>query len=249
MARRARRRFVRLVERLDALGVPNGVRFIVAGQVMVDGRIIDNPNAWVPVAAAVVIRHQPVLRGARKLRAALAHAGLTVEGKACLDLGAASGGFTTALLEAGARKVYAVDTGYGQLLGALRQHHRVVNLERTNLADLDARRVPEAVEVLTVDLSYVPLAEALGQLGRVSFAPGAELLGLVKPTFELRKGSPVRGGDEIDKAFEIAAAGAEASGWQILGSIPSPTLGRAQATEVFLHAVRPAAPLSPRGSA
>ena len=238
MARRARRRFVRLVEQLEALDVLDPVDLISTGCVLVEGRIITNASALVPLGAAVVIRRDPELRGTLKLRAALANSGVRAVAKTCLDLGAAAGGFTVTLLEAGARLVYAVDTGYGQLLGSLRQDARVINLERTNLIDLDERLVPDQIELVTADLSYVPLSEALPQLSGLSLATNADLLALVKPAFELRTGRPVTRSDEIDKAVEIASAAAEAAGWRVLNHIPSPALGRARAPEVFIHAVR-----------
>src|SRR5437867_332996 len=120
------------------------------------------------------------LRGSVKLRAALDRFVMSVEGRVCLDVGASTGGFTTVLLERGAVKVYAVDAGHGQLLGSLRADVRVVNLEATNIAELTEALVPDAIDVVTVDLSYLSLHSAAVQLNRVTFAPGAELIGLVK---------------------------------------------------------------------
>lgn len=242
MARRARRRFVRLIDLLSPGDVRRGVALITAGRVIVDGRIIDNPEARVPSTASVLIQPDRSLRGTQKLRVALAGSGVDPSGQACLDVGAAAGGFTVALLEAGACLVYAVDTGYGQLLGTLRQDRRVVNLERTNLWALDRRLVPSVIEVVTVDLSYVPLALALGQLERVRFASKARLLALVKPAFELREGRPVSDASDIDKAVDLAAAAAAEAGWRIEAQIPSPVLGRGRAPEVFLYAVRSSNP-------
>ena len=242
MARRVRRRFVRLIDLLNAADVQNGVALITDRRVVVDGRIIDNPEARVASRASVQIQPPRALRGTQKLRVALAGSGVDPAGQVCLDVGAAAGGFTVALLEAGARLVYAVDTGYGQLLGTLRQDRRVVNLERTNLADLDRSVVPSVVDVVTVDLSYVPLALALAQLEQVRFAPRARLLALVKPTFELRQGRPVRDRSDIDKAVDLAAAAAAETGWRVEGRILSPALGRAGAAEVFLYGTRRARP-------
>jgi len=101
------------------------------------------------------------LRGEAKLRAALSGFGVGVTGRVCLDLGAAAGGFTRVLLEAGAARVYAVDAGFGQLLGSLRQDPRVVNLEATNVAALDTALVPDAIELVTIDVSYLALAAAV----------------------------------------------------------------------------------------
>jgi 23S rRNA (cytidine1920-2'-O)/16S rRNA (cytidine1409-2'-O)-methyltransferase len=238
MGRRPVRRFVRLVDRLQADGIPNPISVVAAGRVVVDGRVVDNPAARVPAGASVAVRAERVLRGTQKLRVALAGSGVDPSGKACLDLGAAAGGFTAALLEAGGRVVYAVDTGYGQLRGALRQDQRVVNLERINAADLDRRLVPDVIEVMTVDLSYVPVSEALAQLDPTLFGPEASLLAMVKPTFELRLGRPAAGPAEIDAAVKLAAAGAEGAGWRVVSCLPSPVLGRGRAREVFLHATR-----------
>jgi 23S rRNA (cytidine1920-2'-O)/16S rRNA (cytidine1409-2'-O)-methyltransferase len=111
---------------------------IKAGRVVVEGRTLTNPASLVRRDAAITIRRESddALRGEAKLAAALRTFAVSVEGRVALDLGAAAGGFTRVLLRAGASRVYAVDVGFGQLLGSLRQHPAVVNLERTNLADL-----------------------------------------------------------------------------------------------------------------
>jgi 23S rRNA (cytidine1920-2'-O)/16S rRNA (cytidine1409-2'-O)-methyltransferase len=129
--------------------------------VLVDGRPIDNPRSLVRVGARITLRVEAPLRGEAKLRAALAAFGVSPAGRVALDLGAAAGGFTRVLLQAGASRVYAVDAGYGQLLGSLRQDQRVVVLERVNLGDLDTSCVPEAIELFTIDLSYLSLHEAV----------------------------------------------------------------------------------------
>jgi 23S rRNA (cytidine1920-2'-O)/16S rRNA (cytidine1409-2'-O)-methyltransferase len=107
------------------------------------------------------LRTPQPLAGEAKLRAALAAFAPAVQGRIALDVGAAAGGFTRVLLEAGARRVYAVDAGFGQLLGSLRQDPRVVNLERTNLGVLDAALVPDPIELVTIDVSYISLASAV----------------------------------------------------------------------------------------
>ena len=178
------------------------------------------------------------LRGEAKLRAALDAFGVDPRGKVALDVGAAAGGFTTALLGAGARLVYAVDAGHGQLLGSLRQDPRVVNLEATNVALLDTRLVPDSVELVTVDVSYLALAEAVRQLDRVGFATGAELVGLVKPMFELRLATAPVDLASVEAATRAAAEGVEHAGWQVLATIPSPVTGARGAREALLFAVR-----------
>jgi 23S rRNA (cytidine1920-2'-O)/16S rRNA (cytidine1409-2'-O)-methyltransferase len=178
------------------------------------------------------------LRGEAKLRAALERFGVLVEGRVCLDLGAAAGGFTRVLLEAGASRVYAVDAGFGQLLGSLRQDERVVNLEATNVARLDTRLVPDAIEVVTVDVSYLALAAAVAQLDRIVLAPGADLVGLVKPMFELRLATAPVDQEQVEEATRRASAGIEAAGWKVKATMPSPVVGARGAVEALIHARR-----------
>ena len=127
---------------------------------LVDGYPVHNPRSLVRGGARIALRVESPLRGEVKLRAALAEFGVRPAGRVALDLGAAAGGFTRVLLDAGAARVYAVDAGFGQLLGSLRQDPRVVVLERVNLGDLDASHVPEAIDLITIDLSYLSLREA-----------------------------------------------------------------------------------------
>jgi 23S rRNA (cytidine1920-2'-O)/16S rRNA (cytidine1409-2'-O)-methyltransferase len=181
--------------------------------------------------------HAP-LRGEAKLRAALAGFDVRAAGRICLDLGAAAGGFTRVLLEAGAMRVYAVDAGFGQLLGSLRQDPRVVNLEATNIAALDTRLIPDAIGLVTVDVSYLALAAAVAQLDRIAMAHDADLIGLVKPMFELRLATAPSDAISVDAATERAAAGIAAAGWRVIGTMPSPVLGGRGAVEALLHARR-----------
>lgn len=178
------------------------------------------------------------LRGEAKLHAALTGFGIDVDGRVCLDLGAAAGGFTRVLLDAGAARVYAVDVGFGQLLGSLRQDPRVLNLEATNVSKLDTRLIPEVIEVVTVDVSYLALAAAVAQLNRIELAGDADLVGLVKPMFELRLPTAPTDPLSVDEATERAAIGIEAAGWSVIGAMPSPVLGGRGAVEALLHARR-----------
>ncbi|MFI5285803.1 MAG: SAM-dependent methyltransferase [Candidatus Dormibacteria bacterium] len=178
------------------------------------------------------------MRGEAKLRAALAGFDVLITSRVCLDLGAAAGGFTRVLLESGASRVYAVDAGFGQLLGSLRQDPRVVNLEATNVAALDAHLIPEVIEVVTVDVSYLALAAAVAQLDRITIAPDADLIGLVKPMFELRLATAPSDPGIVEAATERASAGIVAAGWHVVGSMPSPVLGGRGAVEALVHARR-----------
>jgi 23S rRNA (cytidine1920-2'-O)/16S rRNA (cytidine1409-2'-O)-methyltransferase len=172
------------------------------------------------------------------LRAALSTFEVVVQGRTCLDLGAAAGGFTRVLLEAGAARVYAVDVGHGQLLGSLRQEPRVINLEATNVSALDTSVIPDPIDVVTIDVSYLALAAAVAQLDRISIAPDAELIGLVKPMFELRLGTAPTDAESVAAATDRAAEGIESCGWHVLGTMPSPVLGGRGAVEALLHARR-----------
>src|SRR5207302_2622448 len=156
----------------------------------VDGIVRTNPATLVRAGASISLREDVVLRGERKLEAALAAFALDVRGRVALDAGAAAGGFTRILLAAGARRVYAVDAGHGQLLGSLRQDPRVVNLEATNLGDLTRELVPDTIEVVTLDLSYLALADAVPQLEALRLDPQADAVALVKPQFELGLARP-----------------------------------------------------------
>lgn len=179
------------------------------------------------------------LRGSVKLRAALDAFKIDVDGRTALDVGASTGGFTTVLLERGSRRVYAVDAGHGQLLGSLRQDPRVVNLEATNIGGLDRTLVDEPVDLVTVDVSYLPLREAVRQLDQIDLVPGAELIGLVKPMFELRLSSAPADRASLDEAIGIAAEGLVSVGWTVSSSIESPVRGAKGAIEGFVHALRP----------
>lgn len=237
MARRHHRRFVRLVDRLETESITEATAVIVAGRVTVNGLVVTNPDALIAADAAVALTSERVLRGTVKLRAALDSFGAKVSSRVCLDVGAAAGGFTAGLLEAGAKKVYAVDVGYGQLVGRLRQDRRVVNMERTNLAELNPGLVPDAVEVICLDLSYLALSDAIPQLRALDLSENAQLIALVKPTFELRASSMVVDDEAIDKAVAAAAAAADSCGWSI-DQRSVLVWGGGGATEVLIYGIR-----------
>lgn len=211
---------------------------INAGRVRVNGSVVANPDSRVERGASIVVVDEQELRGVEKLRAALDAFDVVVQNRTCLDIGAAAGGFTKELLNRGARRVYAVDAGYGQLLGSLRQDARVVNLESTNVADLDRQKVPEEVDLVTADVSYISLSDALGQVKVLSFAPEAELVGLVKPMFELRLGQAPTDHASLDQAIELAEQGIAEAGWTPAGRLESTLGGAKGAIEGFVYARR-----------
>jgi 23S rRNA (cytidine1920-2'-O)/16S rRNA (cytidine1409-2'-O)-methyltransferase len=232
------RRLVDLVADLDLSGDPGAL--VAAGEIEVDGFVVTNPENRVAVGAQVRRRRPQSLRGGPKLAAALAAFAVPVADRVALDVGAAAGGFTRVLLDAGVLRVYAVDAGHGQLLGSLRQDPRVVNLEATNVASLDRGLVPERVDVVTVDVSYLSLSAAAAQLDRIDVAPDADLLGLVKPMFELRRATAPADDASLAAALAAATQGLAAAGWRVVASIASPVLGARGAREILLHARRAA---------
>jgi len=218
------------------VGDPEGA--LLAGHVLIDGRVVTNPRSQVRADASVVIRVPRTLRGEDKLRAALEGFAIDVADRECVDLGASAGGFTRVLLERGARRVFAVDAGHGQLRGDLRNDERVVNLERTNLGDLSAIPAETLVGAVTMDLSYLSVAEAVPQIEALSFTPDARLIALVKPMFELGLDAPPQDDPSLQRALDLAVAGVERLPWHVAGTMPSPVTGSKGAREWLVHAVR-----------
>jgi len=218
--------------------IPDPAGEIAAGRIAVDGRVAANPATLVrPQASVARVVHVP-LRGEAKLRAALTAFGVDPRGRVAVDCGAAAGGFTRVLLDAGARRVYAVDAGFGQLRGSLRADPRVVVLERTNVGQLDERLVPEAVDVVTVDLSYLAIALAVPQLAGLRLSPAADVVALVKPMYELGLEHAPRLRTDRRRAVAAAEVGLRSAGWTPLGSIRSPVPGARGAIEHLVHARR-----------
>ncbi len=189
---------IRLDRRLCELGLAESgaraQRLIMAGLVYVDGRKADKPGMQVSREAEVNVREtlRYVSRGGLKLEAALKHFGLDVRAARCLDVGASTGGFTDCLLQHGAERVYAVDVGRGQLHYRLRNDPRVVSLERMHIRDLRPAQVPQDMDVLTIDTSFISLTTVL-PLAWPYLRRGGFCLALIKPQFEvgpkhLRKG-------------------------------------------------------------
>ena len=218
-------------------GLADPVVLIKEGAILVNGVPAASPRTRVRADAAVRIRHPRLLRGTIKLAHALTGFGVDAAGAVALDLGAAAGGFTQALLDAGAARVYAVDAGAGQLRGWLRADPRVIDLERTNLARLGPHLIGEPVDLITMDMSYLAIADAIGQVDRQMLAPAAQLIALVKPTFELHAAALADQPQQVTAATQVAARALENHGWHVLGQLPSPILGAKGAVEILLHAI------------
>lgn len=220
-----------LVERGLARSRAEAQALLLAGEVILEGaasRTLKPGHTVSPDAAvSVVERRRWASRGGEKLAAALDAFGIDPAGLACLDAGASTGGFTDVLLERGARVVYAVDVGRGQLIDRLRRHPRVVSMERTNLRELTG--LPEAIDLATLDLSFISLRLVLPAV-RVLLATDGRVVALVKPQFEAGPQHVPRGGVIRDPAvhravidrFRTDAAGA---GFRPTGLIRSPLAG------------------------
>ena len=178
MPKRKRSRFVALAMLLAHKRPDVDPSAIADGRVLVDGRILTNPAARVRLDASIRVTTKRRLRGERKLTEALAVFPIDIDGRVVLDIGGIFGGFTTALLEHGARRVYAVETGVGLLLGRLRNDPRVVNLEGNNLGEVDTVPVPESVEAIAMDMSHLAVGSALPQLERLDIDDDADLVAL-----------------------------------------------------------------------
>ena len=206
-----------------------------------DDRPIEKPGTRVARDARVRVRgaERPFAsRGGEKLAGALEDLGVDPRGLRCLDVGASTGGFTDCLLRAGAAHVVAVDVGYGQLDYRLRQDPRVTVRERTNARYLDAAALPGPVDLVVVDVSFISSERVLPAL--VAAAPGAEVLVLVKPQFEVGKGQVGKGGVVRDDKLREAAAArvrdcGERLGLRAAGQAESRLPGPRGNREIFLR--------------
>lgn len=230
-------------------------RLIMAGEVLVEGQVVDRPSASVAGEAAIEIKARPrfVSRGGEKLEAALAHFGLDVSGWVCADLGASTGGFTDALLQRGAARVYAIDVGHGILDYRLRIDPRVVVMEKTNARYLTT--LPEPVQLVTLDASFISL-KLLLPVARAWLAPlpsqlsitnyqSPSLIALIKPQFEAGRQQVGKGGIVKDPAVHRQVltdllSWAAANGLPPAGLLRSPIKG-AEGNVEFLVWLRPGA--------
>jgi len=241
--------------RLDELvaaqaGVPDCERarsLIMAGRVRVDGAVVDKPGTEVSRTARLEVEAESdafASRGGAKLEGALAHFGTAVGGRVVLDVGASSGGFTDCVLRRGARRVIAVDVGYGQLDWRLRRDERVSLLERTNARYLRREDFAETPELAVIDVSFISLRLILPAVAALLAAPG-EIVALVKPQFEVGRGEVGKGGVVRSAELHAAAVGAvrecgESLGLLCRGECASPLLGPKGNREFFLAFAKPA---------
>jgi 23S rRNA (cytidine1920-2'-O)/16S rRNA (cytidine1409-2'-O)-methyltransferase len=212
---------------------------LLAGAVRVEGAAVTRPGLMVAQGATVELSRRPayVSRGGQKLAAALDAFAVDPAGSVCVDLGASTGGFTDCLLQRGARRVYAVDVGYGVLDYRLRRDERVVVMERTNARDL--ARLPEACDLAVFDLSFIGVEKVIPAACR-SLKEGANLVVLVKPQFQAGRQEVGRRGVVQDPQVHAAVIGrlvawAATHGLRLRGLTTSPLLGPQGNREFFLH--------------
>lgn len=243
--------------RLDKLLVDRGLAksreraqaLILAGKVLVNEQKVEKAGADVEEGAAIRLLGEDlryVSRGGVKLEHALRHWGIDLVGRTCMDVGASTGGFTDCMLQAGAARVIAVDTGYGQIDMKLRQDARVRLLERTNARFLTAADIKEAVTFVAMDVSFISATLVLPPVIAAAFdVPDArqEMVVLVKPQFEAGREAVGKGGIVRDEQAQLGAVEKvkdclKGLGWTRLGVIDSPIRGAEGNREFLLHARR-----------
>jgi 23S rRNA (cytidine1920-2'-O)/16S rRNA (cytidine1409-2'-O)-methyltransferase len=228
-------------KRLDQLLVERGLAesraraqaLVIAGKVYSGEKRLDKPGVATAEDIAIEVRGEPhpyVSRGGLKLVKGLDAFAIDPAGLLAIDVGASTGGFTDVLLKRGAAKVYAVDVGHGQLAWTLRNDPRVVVLERVNARYLSAKEIPEPVELVVCDASFIGLETVLPAALALT-KPGAHLVALIKPQFEVGKGRVGKGGVVRDPALHAEVCErirewlAALPGWTVLGIVESPIRG------------------------
>lgn len=228
------RGFVRSRERAKA--------FVMEGKVIVDGECITKAGTLVLPGAEIRLKDDDipyVSRGGLKLEGALDHFRIDPAGKTVMDIGSSTGGFTDCILKKGAKKVYAIDVGYGQFDWSLRKDPRIVLFEKTNIRYLEKDRVPESIDLAVIDVSFISLLKVLPKTIEFLHDNG-EVLALVKPQFEVGRESVEKGGIIRDEKKRMAAVdtvreGAGQIGLRAVGVYESPVRGQKGNREYFLY--------------
>ena len=236
-------------ERLDKLLVDKGLApsreraktIIMAGMVMVGDQVVDKAGVLVERDSNIRFKgsdHPYVSRGGLKLEKALRGFRVDPTDKVAMDIGAATGGFTDCLLQKGAKRVYAVDVGYGQLAWRLRHDPRVVNLERKNIRYLRPQEVGQRLDLVVIDTSFISVEKFLPNVLPM-VRDGGEIVALLKPQFEVGKGEVGKGGVVRDRGKHQQVLGrisrfSESIGLKVRGTLESPLLGPKGNREFFI---------------
>lgn len=235
--------------RLDDLLVSQGkfasreeaARAVYAKEVRVDDAYAQSPAMQIPPDASIFVKGAKrfVSRGGEKLQGALDAFGISVEGKRCIDVGSSTGGFSDCLLQAGAASVACVDVNYGQLAWEVRSNPRVTVFERTNIKLADPHELGAPFDIIVIDVSFIGLASLAGTLAGLS-SKGTELIALVKPQFESRKGETeggvVRSAEVRERVVDEVSEALEVVGFKVKGACESPITGPKGNIEHLVHA-------------
>jgi 23S rRNA (cytidine1920-2'-O)/16S rRNA (cytidine1409-2'-O)-methyltransferase len=239
--------------RIDRLMVEKGIAvsrqraqaMIMAGNVLVNSQLVEKSGYLVSESSDITLKGEAlpyVSRGGLKLEKALESFEVSVQDRICLDVGASTGGFTDCLLQHGAARVYAVDVGYGQLAWQLRQDSRVTPIERMNIRSMPRSMLPEPVDLVTIDVSFISLKIVVPAVMKF-MRQSAPIIALIKPQFEVGKGRVGKGGvvrdplqhesvvNELNRFFKD-------SGWTSLPVVPSPILGPSGNREFLIHMIQ-----------
>ncbi len=241
---------MKIKDRLDKVLVDRGLvksrerakALVMEGHVIVDGTVVTKAGNLVDADSVIVLKEKEcpyVGRGGLKLEAALEHFKINPEGMVAMDVGCSTGGFTDCLLKKNARKVYAIDVGYGQLDWSLRSDPRVELLEKTNIRYIEKTAIPEAVDIAVVDVSFISLLKVLPRVLEF-LGSGGRVLALIKPQFEAGRGMVGKGGVVKDESTRLSAIesvreGVAGIGFQVLGVFESPVRGQKGNIEYFIY--------------
>lgn len=240
-------------DRLDKILVDRGIvpsreraqSLIMGGKIFVNGMPVSKAGAVIDKNATIELTGEDipyVSRGGLKLEAAIKHFNISLKDRIAMDVGASTGGFTDCMLQNGARRVYCVDVGYGQLAWKLRQDPRVVLIERTNIRYLEREKIPEEIDIATIDVSFISLVKVVPNILEF-LKDNGEIIALIKPQFEVGKGEVGKGGivkDEAErlKAVERVKGNLESLGLQTIGVMQSPIPGQKGNIEYLIYMKR-----------
>lgn len=217
---------------------------ILEGKVIVNGQKVEKPGTMVNQNAEITICGETlpyVSRGGLKLEKALKEFSIDVKDKVAMDVGASTGGFTDCLIQHGAKKVYSVDVGYGQLAWKLRTDPRVVPIEKTNIRYMPKEKILEEVDIVTVDVSFISLRLVIPKILEF-LKPDGEIIALIKPQFEAGKGEVPRGGvikdaEKREKIIREMRDFFESLGLKVIGITQSPIPGQRGNIEYFIYSI------------
>lgn len=236
-------------ERLDKILLEKGLvesrerakALIMEGKILVNDVPVTKAGALISVDAAIALKEDIpyVSRGGLKLEAALDHFGIILEGLTAMDVGSSTGGFTDCMLKKGVKKVYCIDVGYGQLSWRLREDPRVVLFEKTNIRYLERERIPDEIDFITIDVSFISLKKILPKAMEFLKA-GGQILALIKPQFEVGRGEVGKGGVVRDEGKRMLAVEeikrfSEEIGLNVSGIFQSPIKGPKGNIEYFIY--------------